>query len=133
MPFNLDELNPSAKFYYNDTEWVELRLPPISKIKEFRRQCFKTKAEYYRPKNFKGKPFRYEVEDVDDEKLNELLWDFQIVNWHLEDDKGRTITCDKDNKLLLMGNSAEFAEFVVDSLNQLSEDNRKRREQSEKN
>ena len=62
-----------------------------------------------------------------------LLWDYQIVDWNIVDGDGKKIKCTKENKLLLMGNSAEFVNFVVDSLNQLAKDEQKRREKSEKN
>ena len=134
MPIDIKGLNKPSRFYWpgSKDEWVELRNVNLSEIKKIRRETVVRRAEYYQVDK-DSKPFRYEIEDTDEEKADELLWDYQIVDWNLVDPDGKKIQCTKKNKLLLMENSTEFVSFVVDSLNQLAKDDEKRREKSEKN
>jgi len=132
MPFDIKNLNPPARFHYNEDEWVELRTMPLDEVRKIRKKVFKKNIEYYKADGIE-RPFRYETEEIDDDKLNELLWDYQIVNWNIKEPDGKEIECNKANKLLLMGNSPEFSEFIVKSLNQLAQDEEDRREKSEKN
>ena len=133
MPFDLSNLNPAAKFHWNKKEWVELRNIPIAELRNIRKKTITKKIEYYRPDESDIKPFRYEDESLNEDKLDELLWDYQIVNWKIVDPDGKDIPCTLENKLLLMGNSTEFAEWVIDCLRQLSTDEKKQKEKSEKN
>jgi len=136
MPFDLKNLNPAVKFYYPGTrkaEWLELRNIPIGELRKMRKRCVKQTVEYYRPDDSKGQPYRYETEDIDDDKFNEMLWDYQIVSWKIIDPEGKEIPCTLENKLLLMGNSTEFADWVVKCLNKLAKDSEKKKEDSEKN
>jgi len=134
--FDIDNLNPVARFYWpasKKTEWVDLRNIPIAEIRKLRKQAVAKNVEYYRPDNSEEKPFRYEVESIDDEKFNEILWDYQIADWHILDLNGEKIECNLENKLKLMGHSIEFAEWVVKCLNQLAIDEQKKKEKLEKN
>jgi len=136
MPFDLKNLNESARFYWpesNKTEWVDLRNIPIGEIRKLRKIAVKKEVEYYRPDNSDERPFRYEVENIDDEKFSEYLWDYQISDWHITDPDGNDIPCTLENKMLLMSNSMEFADWVVNCLNQLGEDNKKMQDTLEKN
>ena len=141
MPFDLKNLNPTARFYWGSgkKEWVELRNIPIGVLDKIRKETISRNVEYYRPEDLDEKdrqnfrPFRYEVKKVNEDLLNELLWDYQIVNWNITDPDGNEIPCTKENKLLLMGNSAEFADWIVRCLNQMASDEIKRKEKSEKN
>ncbi|MHC4265972.1 MAG: hypothetical protein ACYSUK_08575 [Planctomycetota bacterium] len=134
MPIDIKGLNKPSRFYWpgSDDEWVELRHINLSEIKKIRRTTVTRRAEYHQTDK-DSKPFRYEVEDTDEDRADELLWDYQIVDWNLVDPDGKKIKCDKKNKLLLMGNSAEFVSFVVDNLNRLASDEKERQEKSEKN
>jgi len=133
MPIDLKKLTAPSRFFWpgSDTEWIDLRNITLAEYKKINAQTVQKRAEYHQVND--AKPYRYEVEDVDSEKADELLWDYQIVDWNIVDPDGKKIKCTKDNKILLMGNSAEFVNFVVDSLNQLADDEKKRREKSEKN
>lgn len=135
MPFDLDNLNPAVRFYWGGgkKEWVELRNIPVVELRRIRKEITKKTVEYYRPEESDIKPFRYESDEMDEDKLNELLWDYQIVNWNIEDTDGKKIDCTLKNKLLLMGNSSEFADWIIQCLNQLASDEKTRREKSEKN
>jgi hypothetical protein len=133
MPVDLKSLTAPSRFFWqgSDDEWIDLRNVTVAEFKKIRKETVSTRAEYHQIKD--SKPFRYEVEDTDQDKADELLWDYQIVAWNIVDGNGKKIKCTKENKLLLMGNSTEFATFVVDSLNRLVEDEAKRREKLEKN
>lgn len=133
MPFNLKELNPTAKFYCNKKEWVELRNIPPSEIRNMRRECRTEEVEYYQPEGYEGQPYRYEVAKVDDDKLFDMMWDYQIVNWYIVDADNNEIPCTKENKLIMMTESVDFADFIVQSLNKLAKDTKLQREKSEKN
>ena len=130
---DLKGLKAPSRFFWpgSDNEWVDLRNITLAELKEIRSKTISKRVEYHQVNN--GRPYRYEVEDTDQDKADELLWDLQIVNWDIVDSEGEKIPCTKENKLLLMGNSAEFAGFVVDSLNQIVKDEAERREKSEKN
>ena len=134
--FDINNLNPTAKFYWpgsKKTEWVELRNIPIAEIRKLRKKTVTKEVEYYKVDNSDEKPFRYEVEKIDDDRLNEILWDYQIVNWHILDPDGNEIPCTLENKLKLMGYSTEFADWIIKCLNQLAADEKKRLERLEKN
>jgi hypothetical protein len=132
MAWNLKNLNPPARFHYNDTEeWIELRNVSIAEVRKIQKETTQKRVDYFAPE--KGKPHRFEFEEKDEDKLFELLWDTQIVAWNLLDDKGNKIPCNKKNKLLLMGNSTEFSTWVVDCLNQLAKDELEKKENEEKN
>ena len=135
MPFDLENLNPSARFYWGDgkKEWVELRNISMKQLRKIRNEAVKKTVEYYRPEESDIKPFRYENEDVDHDKLDELLWDYQITDWRIVNPDGKEIPCTLENKLLLMGNSTKFADWVVKCLNQLASDEKAQREEAEKN
>jgi hypothetical protein len=135
MPIDIKGLNAPAKFFYPGSkkkEWVEFRTIPMSKLREWRKETVKPKVEYHKTEDV-DKPFRYESEDVDDDKLFELMWDWQIVNWNIEDAENNSIECNKENKLLLISNSLEFSDFALASIKKLSEDELKQRSKSEKN
>ena len=132
MPINLKGLTAPSRFFWpGSDEWIELRNVTLAQFKEIRKQTVTKRAEYHQIND--EKPFRYDVEDTDDDLADELLWDYQIVGWNIVDENGKKIKCTKQNKLLLMGNSSEFVTFVVNNLNQLSKDDADRRDKSEKN
>ena len=133
MPIDLKSLTAPSRFFWpgSDDEWIDLRNVTLAEFKKIRGSTVTTRAEYHQVDT--AKPFRYEVEETDSDKADELLWDYQIVDWNIVDGDGKKIKCTKDNKLLLMGNSSEFVNFVVDSLNQLAKDEKKRLDKSEKN
>lgn len=134
MPFDLKNLNAGARFYWDDTrtEWVEIRTLSVNEMKRIRKDAVKKGVEYYRDKRG-GKVHRIEYEDMNDDKFSDSMWDYVIVNWNILDKAGKKIPCTRENKLLLMGNSIEFAKFVSDNLAKLTEDERIIEEQDIKN
>ena len=135
MSFDLNNLNPSVRFYWDNSkkEWIELRNVPIGELRRIRKETIKKEVEYYRPDESDIRPFRYESEQIDEEKLNELLWDYQITDWYFEDADGGAIPCTLENKLLLINNSTEFTDRIIKWLNQLAADTKDIKEKSEKN
>jgi hypothetical protein len=135
MPFDIGNLNAPVKFYYGKgkKEWVELRNIPLSEVRKIKETCVTTEVEYWRPDGSSERPHRYEVDKSDIQKLDSMLWDYQIADWCLLDNDGNAIDCTLENKLLLMGHSTEFLEWVLDCLKTLAEDEQKSKEDSEKN
>jgi hypothetical protein len=131
---DLKGLTKPSRFFWagSEEEWIDLRNITIAQVKAIRKKTVSQRAEYHQVDGV-NKPYRYEVEDTDQEKADELLWDYQIADWCIVDADGKKIKCTLENKLLLMENSAEFVTFVVDSLNKLAKDEAERRDKSEKN
>lgn len=135
MPFDLKNLHPPARFYWDGdkTEWIELTTLTPKELTELRKKCTEAKVEYYLPEGAKGQPFRYEYHVSNDELYNEMFWDARIANWNFCQPDGNQIPCTKENKLLLLGGSTEFAAWVMRCLEKLERDQRARAEKLEKN
>lgn len=126
---DLENLNPGIWFSYRDSDVAKvcLRTCAGDDLREIRKVTVKKKVEY---KN--GTRFPYE--EANEELFRELLWDFTIVDWKgFVDAKGNLIPCTKENKLLLMGKSTAFSDFVTDCLEILKGDAEKEKEEEEKN
>ena len=121
------DLNPATWFDFEDGGRVAVRLCAGGDYRNIRKQVTKKKAEYRNAQ-------RFEVQEVNEDLLNELLWDFCIVGWeNLFDKNGKDIPCTKENKILLMGHSIKFSNFVTTCLDKLSSDQRDREEEVSKN
>ena len=84
-------------------------------FRNIRKQTLKKKVEY---KNGQ----RFQIEVIDEDLENQLLWDFCIIGWeNFFDASGNPIPCTKENKILLMGKSIKFSRFVLDCLNKIAE------------
>ena len=77
MPFDIKNLNPAARFYWGKGkhEWVELRNVTVKQLRNIRKAAVKKTVEYYRPDDSDVQPFRYETDEIDHDKMDELLWD----------------------------------------------------------
>jgi len=131
MQFDLENLNPGTKFFFDDNDEkkgsVTLRVCAGDDLRAIRKLSAKKKVEYRRGA-------RIEYQDVNDEIENGLLWDFCIVNWEgVLNKHDELILCTKENKVLLMGKSPSFAKFVGDKLSILAELEEKEKEELEKN
>jgi len=126
MPFDLDNLNPSTRFNYNDEEWVELRICAGEDLDRIHKQTRKKVKEYKHG-------VRYVWEDINDDLEIELMNDFAITNWHLVTPTGEDIPCTKEDKNLMMRRSVEFASFVTSCLQKLNEKFSLFQEEQEKN
>jgi len=110
---------------------VELRTLSYDSLKKINKQSTRKRVDF---KKVEGTPGRFEYEEVNEDLQNELFWDHCIVSWeNLFDSKEKEILCTKENKVLLMTKSAQFAKFVADSLQTLNEDEVTQAEVAEKN
>ena len=116
MPFDLDNLNPATRFYYDDDEdeWVELRICAGEDLDRIHKQTRKTKREY-------KMGVRYTYEDINHDLEAELMNDFTITAWHIVTPDGKEIPCTYENKQLMMKGSVEFASWVTRCLQKLNE------------
>ena len=110
---------------------VELRTLSYDALKKINKQSTRKKVDF---KKVEGTPGRFEYEEVNEELQNELFWDHCILAWeNLYDSKEVEIPCTKENKVLLMTKSAQFAKFISDSLETLNKDEAAQAETAEKN
>lgn len=123
MKVDTSNLNPSAKFYFDDDNpkdgHITLRSLSIKEINEISGLCTKKQPPEYR------RGVRYEIPAKVDEKLQmELLWDKAIVDWKgIEEAKtDKAVPCTTENKIKFMKTWAWFALFVGNSLDQLNID-----------
>lgn len=121
------DLNPPTLFEFEDGGKVSLRICAGEDYRQIRRQCVKKKVEFKAGQ-------RFEYQEINEELMNELLWDFCITGWeNFFDGKMEPIPCTKENKVLLMGRSVKFSNFVSACLEKLTESQRIREEGLEKN
>lgn len=125
-----DTKNVGTWFWFGEQEengGVCLRVCAGKDIREIDRLTSQTKKEYKRGN-------RHEYKVVDEKMYDELLWDFCIVDWKQVGIDGRKdVECSKENKILLMNHSVEFASFVGNCLERLSETELTAGEAEEKN
>ena len=127
MKFDLTDLNPGTWFTMEDGGRVSLRICAGEDYRGIRKQVTKKRVEF---KNGQ----RYEFQETNEDLLSELLWDFCITGWeNFFDSKMDPIPCTKENKVLLMGRSIKFSNFVSSCLDQLTELQKVRAEDLEKN
>ena len=127
---NLEE-RKSTWFEMDGGGRVELRTLSYDALKTINKQSTRKRVDF---KKVEGTPGRFEYEEVNEELQNELFWDHCILSWkYLFDSKEVEIPCTKENKVLLMTKSAQFAKFISDSLETLNEDEVVQSEVAEKN
>jgi len=109
------ELNPGVTFDFEGSGKMTFRVCAGDDFRNIRKQTLKKKVEY---KNGQ----RFQIEVIDEDLENQLLWDFCIIGWeNFFDASGNPIPCTKENKILLMGKSIKFSRFVLDCLNKIAE------------
>lgn len=131
MQIDIDNLNPGTFFKWSDgTEGgVTLRLCTGEDLKRIRRETEKSQPAVFR----RGQ--RYEIDPkIDAEKREQMIWDHSLVDWKgLKDAKGKDVACTFENKITLMNGSIQFASFVGECLDILTNDMLDRKEDVEKN
>lgn len=121
MKLNLSELNPAVFFPFDEDDednkgGVYLRLATGEILEKIRKKTTKKKVEFRRGQ-------RFEVEETNDAKHSELLWDYVIHDWKgLEDENGDEIPCTTENKAMLMKKSVKFSGFIGNCVEQLNDD-----------
>jgi hypothetical protein len=129
--FNIKDPNPGTWFSFddNDAESGKIKIRPVTlaKRQEIHKKTIKTKVEYKHNQ-------RFEVQDVNEDLLSEMIWDYVIVEWQgLVDDENKEIVCDPKTKTVLMSNNIGFAQFVNQCLEQVTKDFEDRVGAAEKN
>ena len=102
--------------WFQLAEGAEVFLQPLTseQYKEIEKEVVTKLVEYVPDKS--GKLQRIEYEEVDEDKRRELTWDKIIVNWKgitIDPSGGEELPCVKENKVLLMKKSLQFAQFVT--------------------
>lgn len=131
MKFNLQDLNPGTKFFFdedNESEgFLTLRILPNDVRDDIKSRAIKKRAEYK-----KGQ--RYEFNEFNEDLFAEEVWEYSIQDWGgVYDENGTEIPCTKENKIMLMNKSPIFARFYEDRLVILRELIEKQAKVSEKN
>lgn len=116
MAWELENLNPVRKFYYDneEIEWVELRMVTEAKYREFREKLnIHQKREYKYDKQ--GKPCAIDTMDMNEKKIVELTSlanDYMISDWHLVTKSGEAIPCTTEIKTKMMTECPDFATWI---------------------
>ena len=138
MSFDLDNLNPTTRFYWDEEdvkpdetfkpeeerEWVDFRIVPEEETNRIRGELgmdIKSK--------FINNPVSKRMERVEDFKLsakillefNDKILDYQIENWHFLTKSGEDIPCNFENKKRMMHGSPIFAGWSVKCIDKLNE------------
>ena len=131
--FDLKNLNPGAKFYWDEStdEWVVFRVMADADLRRLKNKCAKERVEYRRVG--KGPVQRFEYLEIDEDAMSEEINDFCIVDWHLLDTDGNEIPCTRENKCLLMDYDPKFSTWAAECLEKIREDEEKKRREEEKN
>jgi len=141
MPFDLDDLNPPAKFFWldedgNETgEWVEFRIASDEDTDKMRREAgVKLAVEYKRVG--KGGPQRFDYINTSEENLEKftrLVNIHTIVSWYLLDKNGNEIECTPENRNRFIRESPMFSEWAADCLEKMRADVTIKKEEEVKN
>lgn len=122
----MDFGNDGTWFYYNeeneDDGGVCLKTLSLKDMQEVRKATVKERAEYKRVGGKKMPAQRFVVEEVDEELNQEMTWDRMIVDWKNTLFKGVELECTKENKVKMMSESSEFALFIAECIERLTED-----------
>ncbi len=125
-----DTKNDGTWFWFGDDEkngGVCLRVCAGEDVRRLERLTTKPGKEYKRGN-------RYEYKIVDNKKYDELLWDFCVVDWRKVDIDGKVnVECTRENKMILMSKSVEFASFVGRCMETLGDTENAEEEAEEKN
>lgn len=135
--FDLNDLNPAQRFYYDDkeVEWVELRLVTDEKYKEFKTTlAIKQKREVKFDKA--GRPVYLDSLNIDEEKtsaLSDLANDYMIADWHLVDKQNNEIECTSEIKKKMLFGCPAFSTFIDKCIKKMKETDEVHQEEVEKN
>lgn len=140
MPFNLDNLNPSKRFYWpgdeTKEEWVELYLPTRNDIRNIFKQIGIKQKQEYRSNPKTGRLERIEFIDTTEEKafkFEEEMIALKITDWNFKELDGKSIPCDKETKIKLVRGAPKFANWMDECLGLSEQENEAFRGEQEKN
>lgn len=131
---NLDELNPAAKFYFDETSWVMVRALSTDAALDIRKECLTVLPDEYK----QDKQGRFQripgVEKFDNDKMRKMTWDYTITAWGgFLDADGKEIPCNYDTKVKFMAEWPKFGEFVDKSYEAVTASTVEAVKESEKN
>lgn len=129
--FSLKDPNPGVWFLFDENDpnsgRICIRVLNAIKGQEIAKATTKKRTEYKSGQ-------RFEVSEVDEDKRSQMLWEYTIVDWErLEDDEGKLIPCNLENKSKLMLENIGFSLFVGSCIGKLNEEYEMQRETIEKN
>ena len=104
---------------------VQIRVLSLDETKRIDKLAVKTRMKPMRGQMVK-------IEDVNEELQDRLRWDYCIVDWKDVTLDGKPLPCTTENKVALMKN-VRFINFLVDKINELTEELEISSEDSEKN
>ncbi len=136
MPFDLKNLNPSARFFWGDSEeeWVDLRLAADEDTQKLRKKAgIKQSVEYHKDR---GSMHRIDFVNSDEKKLQEfteLINDFIVKDWRLVTPTGEEIPCTAENKNKMMNSCPAFAEWIATCSEKLRSDISVQEDREQKN
>ena len=142
--FDLQRLNPSKRFYWEDKdendleipeeerEYVDFRIVPDGEMRSIRKKLGVKKPV------LNTKLGKMELlPDIDNEELLMKFYDalfcYQVENWCLLQKDGTKIDCVDENKLLLYHKCPEFTRWADKCINDLAKENKLIEEEEEKN
>lgn len=115
MKFNLSNLNPGTTFDIGDGTRLTIRLCNGAALDEIY-SATTNKREVWK------RGVRSVDVEVDEARRSELIWDYSIMDWDgIEDEHGKAIPCNAENKATLMRESLVFARLVNGLLDRLIE------------
>ena len=136
MRFNLDNLNPTTRFFFDDDKpdegWVDIHAAPMAVQSDIANNHSKKRVEFtMNPKTRRME--RIPFVDTDDDAVLEALWDYAISDWLLLTPTGEPIPCTRENKIMLMRGDTRFNSFINSCLEKLNALEESDIEEAEKN
>jgi len=106
-------------FYFEDNEkkgGVKLRTLLPKDFKSIQKRTQKKNVKY------RGDQ-RHEWVETNTDLEQSLTWDHCIIEWEgVEDKNGKALTCNQENKAMLMESSMQFLSFITEKLEMLNND-----------
>ncbi len=129
--FSLKDPNPGVWFLFDENDLnsgrICIRVLNAAKGQEIAKATTKKRTEYKSGQ-------RFEVSEVDEDRRSQMLWEYTIIDWErLEDDEGKLIACNPENRSKLMLENIKFSLFVGICISKLNAEYETQREAIEKN
>ena len=118
MLFDLENLNPAVKFFLNEDDESEGSVTLRSLTRDEAARILKKHTK----KERKWRRSQQVIEEtVNTDQVDYDSWDFNIVEWEIRDTKGEAVPCTRENKILLVGQSPWFQNFIFEKLELLNQ------------
>lgn len=127
---DLEDLNPGVWFYFDEEEPEKggfcVRPMDSDSMSAIDKETIKTKKVYKRGK-------RYDSQDVDNDRKQEMIIDHTLTDWCVYGKDGEKIECSVENKLKLLGKSPWHQRFYINCLATAGDIETQHQRQVEKN